>query len=273
MPVDPQDLVPQLRELADVLERCPAHDRRQADVGLCRCLRCTAELLAARGFPSSTLGTGSRSSDTTSSTERAAGVLSDSRHPHLPRHADLDVTLAARLRALRYDAGEVAALVVELRSHDTTADPRPAGTGDCQGCGTFVLADPEKGRRIRSGLGPACYAAWLRWQQAGKGDRSAFLTDRRRDGGTCALSGRRHLSAVPARRRTERYDDGRGPATTVERTGWWGHFVFLDGVVMAGPFTTPAEAAEARERCAEADRCTTGPQWVEQPPMDGAKPA
>ena len=270
MALDPQDLVPQLRELADVLERCPPHDRRAASTGLCRCLRCTAELYAARGFPSSTLGSGSRSADTTSSTERAAvGGLA--------RFVDLDTTLAAQLRTLRYSADELAALVVLLRSHDTMDDQLPAGSGSCAACGEFVRPDADRpDRRIKSGLGPACFKSLSRWRQqypeaAMKPTaRSDFITWRRQQPGSCALTGRANLRSVP---RTQRYDDGRGPSPAVERTGWWGHFVFLDGKVMAGPFTTPAEAAEARERCVDADRCTTGPQWVEQPPMDGAKPA
>lgn len=270
MATDPADLVQPLRDLADILERVPAHDRRKADVGLCGCLECTAELLAARGYPSSTLGSGSRSSDTTSSTERAAGVATG----RLPRYVDLDVTLAARLRTLRYTADEVAALVRELRSHeraDLSDDPTPAGTGSCVACGEFVRPGTDPDRRLRSGLGPACHSSYMRWQKTHPhSSRSDFIGWRRAQGGSCALTGRAKLHAVP---RTERYNDGR-PAPQVQRSGWWGWFVLgRDGTPLAGPYSTEAEAAEVREAREDADDCQVGTQWVDAPRMDGAKPA
>lgn len=142
-----------------------------------------ARQLAAVGYPSSTLGSGGgRSSDSTSTTERAAGIDHDRPHPN--RWAQVDVVYATRLADLARSArafDQVDALVAQ---HASDVDPIPAGSGECLACDRVVRHDPvcRPDWRLRSGLCPTDRKAW---QRAGSphpiGDwvrkRRAELTD------------------------------------------------------------------------------------------------
>lgn len=144
-----------------------------------------ASLLSARGWPAGTLGSGSRSSDTTSSTERAAGFDgrdgSDGRTA-TPLNAgpwvgaDEDLT---RFRDLAWQSAfGLQERIHSVLVHAQDDDPLPAGTGECEACGVFCR--PTKDRpefRIKSGLCPACYQSchrspldrveWIRLRRRG----------------------------------------------------------------------------------------------------------
>jgi hypothetical protein len=133
-----------------------------------------AALLAARGWGTSTLGDdGSRSTEGTSTTERAA--LSDFRDPWQA----VDVRLATLLAALTDTARDLDRLVAVILLHAEDLDPVPAGTGECQACGRFCRPDKTRpGNRLRSGLCPTDYQAWVR---AGRPDRNTWVRTKRHD--------------------------------------------------------------------------------------------
>lgn len=164
----PKQLAAYLHRLADKLDR---------DGG--RALE-MASLLASRGYPGSTNGNGSRSSDTTSSTERAAliGAPEDPAEgeqwqPH--EWEGLDRRVTERVRLLWAMGVAVEADMTRSLAHGTTADQLPPGTGYCTcggddpaaptWCGKFC-APRQNGAsdRLRSGLHPACYKRFDRWR-------------------------------------------------------------------------------------------------------------
>jgi hypothetical protein len=247
---DLRDVVVQLRRAADLLDASPPHDRKLADVALCRCLQCTAELLAARGWPSSTLGSGSRSSDTTSSTERAAGVDSPSRHPRLPQFADLDVTLAAQLRALGQGSDALIGLVATLRSHASDEDPTPAGTGNCGACERFCRPTADRpDNRLTVGYCPTCSVAWYRWRAKNPGcQRSDFTTWQRRK-----LEGRQ--APLPPRQPSRHLAVAEEPQVArVEAAGRWAWVVHdRDAGPVSDGFGSEAEARAELRRMSDAD--------------------
>jgi hypothetical protein len=159
-------LAQHLRDLAKLLDTNAGHNRTSAQVGKCSCVECKAWLLGsgARGYPSSTLGdgTGTRTSDTTSSTERAAGILTD--HPDPWAHIDME--LRTRLHALWRSGLRVAATIDQIVAHAPDDDPLPAGTGPCtiRTCETVCRPDAKRpDNRLRAGLCPACRDAWTRY--------------------------------------------------------------------------------------------------------------
>lgn len=128
-----------------------------------------ARSLAERGYPAATIGNGARSSDPTSSTERAA-LNPDG-------WADIDDTLARALRRLWADTTVVEGLLDRVLAHASDDDPTPAGQGPC-GCGCGHVCRPTKkpDDRLRSGFAPACYRRWLRWRaQYPTATRSDYL--------------------------------------------------------------------------------------------------
>jgi hypothetical protein len=143
--------------LADYLERVATMLRDRGDTAIDM-----AALLASRGYPGST-GSGSRSSDTTSSTERA-GTTDPGQWAHVPAE------LAHDMRQLWYHATRVDGTMSRVLGHATTDDQTPAGTGLCylhrlcEECCRPTLKDPDN--RLRNGLGPACHQAWMRYRNA-----------------------------------------------------------------------------------------------------------
>lgn len=116
-----------------------------------------AAILAARGYPAST-GGGPRSSDTTSSTERAA------LDPH--PWAALDETLAKHLRVIWHASLRLAETIIQVNSHAPDNDELPPGTGVCKACGLLVRPTAKRpNHRIVTGLCPADYRAWDRWRK------------------------------------------------------------------------------------------------------------
>lgn len=180
----------QLRALGETLDRYPPHDRRAALNGLCGCLECKAKLLASRGLPASTLGgSGGRSSDTTSSTERNAGLTGPDGDLTPPRFAGVDEKLAELVAVLHLSAGELSSMARTISAHASDEDAVRPGQGPCgDGCGHVCKPwkDPED--RLRSNLAPKCYRAWLRWraeytEQYGPLTVADFVTARRRERG------------------------------------------------------------------------------------------
>lgn len=163
----PKQLAGYLRRLANKLD---THGGRALEM---------AEVLAARGFPASTGGNGARSSDPTTSTERAAlhNAPKDRDDPWRPGEwEDADRRLHADLSALHTAALTVESGVDTVLHHATTADNIPGGTGYCTcggddpdspfWCGTFC-APRQNGSsdRLKSGLAPKCWMRFVRWRE------------------------------------------------------------------------------------------------------------
>lgn len=166
----PKQLAAYLRRLADKLDTNGGRALEMAGV------------LAARGFPASTSGNGARSSDTTSSTERAALLAApkDRGGPWRPGEwEDADRRLATNLRTLHTTALTVEAGIDTVLRHASTADQLPAGTGYCTCGGDCALdrkgptfcAPRQNGPsdRLKVGLAPNCYRRFLRWQESNPG--------------------------------------------------------------------------------------------------------
>lgn len=162
----PKQLAAYLHDLADkVLRSGP----RALDL---------AGLLADRGYPTSTAGAGvgGRSSDRTSSVERAVIAGPD-------RWSDTLRQLQHRHRALWVAALHLEAGIDEVLAHASDADPLPPGTGYCvcrgddppkknpdrqtdTWCATYCSPKqngPED--RLKSGLAPSCHRRFLRWRE------------------------------------------------------------------------------------------------------------
>lgn len=132
-------------------------------------------LLAARGYPTGGSGNGSRSSDPTSSTETAALVGSVRWH-------DVDRILSTQLRALWAAAVDAQSTMANVVAHGTTEDRPPAGTGYCvvKVCDEFCRPTAKApDNRLRSGLGPSCWQAWLRYRASTRGTRAEYIAWRR----------------------------------------------------------------------------------------------
>ena len=133
-----------------------------------------SHVLAARGYAASTLGDGgSRGTDGTSSTERAA-----TKDFH-DRWKNADRALAQALAEFDRWAKHANHLILDLIHHAQDLDPIPAGTGECQACGRFCRPDATRpGNRLRSGFCPTDYRAMLRSSTT---DRGGWIRARRGD--------------------------------------------------------------------------------------------
>ncbi len=156
LPPSPKQLATHLRDLADKLD---TNGGRALEM---------AEALAARGYPASTAGNGSRSSDTTSSTERAALAGAD-------KWAGIDVELASVLFNQWVASRGTETTISRILAHGTTNDPLPPGTGECT-CGANCARDRKSptfcaprrngpSDRLVSGLAPTCYRRYARWRE------------------------------------------------------------------------------------------------------------
>ena len=133
----------------------------------------TARLLADRGYPTGNSAGGGRSSDTTSSTERAA--LDGS------AWTDVDATVALALRGVWHHATEVEHAFAKVLAHASDDDPLPVGRGHCQACTHFCKGDGENDR-LRDGLCHACKSAKTRYLRRNPyATHSDFVTARKRD--------------------------------------------------------------------------------------------
>ena len=150
----PSVLAKNLRQVADRLDDQGNRAIRQATV------------LAARGWPATTTGCdGSRSSDPTTSTERAA--------LNPGPYDDIDNRLARQLLLAWHVCLELHASIDMILAHANDDDPIPPGTGHCLRCERFCRPDDHKPHnRIVSAFCPACYHKWWR---LGKPERSTFI--------------------------------------------------------------------------------------------------
>lgn len=170
---EPKDLAKQLHALANTLDTNGHHALELADA------------LAARGYPTATGGTGSRSASTTTSVERTVGFSDDpndntpiARKPNRWDHANVELDRVLDQLAAATRAAE--RFIDDLFDHASDEDWLPAGSGNCICCGNFVRPDHKHpDRRLRSGYCPACHQAWLRWRQSHYPDRAAYVRDRR----------------------------------------------------------------------------------------------
>lgn len=170
--------LPRHRPLADIIEGLRGtadeiHNRGAKAIAL-------ASELAAKGYAASTLGDGgSRGTDPTSSTERAAGVNQDK--ARYDRWVGIDRRLAAALAEAEQATSHLGSLIKDITHHAADVDPVPVGTGYCQACNRFCRPDKARpGNRLRSGLCPTDYRAWLR---AGQPHHNDWIRTRR-DGWT-----------------------------------------------------------------------------------------
>lgn len=138
-----------------------------------------AALLAARGWATGTLGDGgSRSSDTTSSTERTVVAGKG----QAGRWDQIDLRYAQALVELERAAERFENLHTTVMAHASDQDEVPSGTGECRACS--MLCRPTESRpgfRLRQGLCPTCYRAWRRYTIAGHPLHRAEWVTRRRE--------------------------------------------------------------------------------------------
>lgn len=136
-----------------------------------------ASVLAARGYSSVTMGDGgSRSSDTTSRTERLGS------DEQTDRWDAADAAYAALLRSSWLMGLKVKAQTDELIRHASDIDPTPAGTGECRACARFVRRTKDRpSYRLRSGLCPSCFGAWGTYTKGGGLMLWSEWTTRRRE--------------------------------------------------------------------------------------------
>jgi hypothetical protein len=150
----PTVLARNLRQLADRLDD-------EGDKAVRR-----AAVLAARGWPVSVNGSeGGRSSDPTSSTERAA--LN-------PGPFDgIDYRMRTQLSNLGVSVILLHASLDLVMAHASDDDPIPAGTGSCQVVGCDHICNPRKNPndRLKAGY---CPKHWRRWLRQGRPDRGWF---------------------------------------------------------------------------------------------------
>ncbi len=164
----PQNLARQLRQLAAVLEDHGPDAVRMAPV------------LAARGFPASTLGApGGRGSTELTSTEAAA----DAPAPFADVDSDLNrwLVLAWKVAVHGQD------LVTKITAHAGSDDDHEgratssAGAGHCLACERWVPGTHDD--RLRAGFCNACRVSFQRWRGSNPGgDRSRFVRWRQGSG-------------------------------------------------------------------------------------------
>jgi len=158
----PTVVVEALRDCAKVLEQHSAAitpDRK-------RLRSSAAQLLAARGWPSATMGDGmARGTSELTSVERAASRPDP--------HADIDQRINDLLWLLWHGTTTLHGLVTEVVAHatedGTARDAHRAGAGACQACDNWCSG--AENDRLRAGYCPAHYHQWRR---AGQPDRHAF---------------------------------------------------------------------------------------------------
>lgn len=130
-----------------------------------------AELLAARGYPTSTIGDGGASNgasilvidtDTGPDGERVPVTTTEAAALHHNRWADTDQRLAQLLRLIWTTGLQLEQLVADLIAHADDVDEIPAGTGSCTACDRFCNPRKDPNDRLRGGLCDACRKHWER---------------------------------------------------------------------------------------------------------------
>lgn len=180
----PRELGREVRRLAQLL-----------DGDLATALR-VAPLLAARGWPGATLGDGARSSDTTTSVERAAGVTQDVKPTDIrtARFTNVDRRLASLLAVIHQATTEVTRIAGDVLAHASDVDLIPPGTGGCQCCSRFCRPTAEQpDNRLRAGFCPAC---WKAWGRAGRPERGPWMIERRQQLAAAVRSGKAPAEVV-----------------------------------------------------------------------------
>lgn len=161
----PRAVAAALRQCATILDTTTEHPRHRTAGSLANHL---APLLAARGWPAGTLGTGRGQAELTS--VEAAVANPD-------RWADCDRRYDQLLRLAWSAALELGGLTADIGAHadpDGLARTANAGTGDCLACDTWVPGTHDD--RLRAGFCDRCRQAWKR---AGRPDRAAFVVKMR----------------------------------------------------------------------------------------------
>lgn len=155
----PKELAVQLRSLASALDQ---HGHRALEL---------APLLAARGWPTTTMPSGSRGNSELTSVEAAAD------NPNVDWD-NVDQKLDAALHRCWVDILDVRTLITNITSHagadDRKTNQQP-GSGDCLVCSKYVPGTAED--RLRAGYCNACRMAWVR---ADRPDRVMFQRTHRR---------------------------------------------------------------------------------------------
>lgn len=133
-----------------------AEQRHEPRATRCGCIECAASVLAAHGWPASTIGDGRGNGGELTPVEAAA--VSE------PLFPGLDLELARALRTLWASARLVEDKIALIRAHGSDSE-KMAGRGPCLRCPHSC--DPKKNPndRLRSGLCPRCDTAWHRWKR------------------------------------------------------------------------------------------------------------
>lgn len=154
----PAHLAHIMRALADMLDQ---HGDKALEM---------APLLSARGWPRSTLGSGSAGNSELTTVEAAV------EHPD-PIWDHIDDELRDKMTETWTDLLALRTLITKVVAHaapDQKRMPRP-GSGDCFACGRYVSGSAND--RLRAGYCDSCRMAW---ERAGRPDRVQFQRSRRR---------------------------------------------------------------------------------------------
>lgn len=179
----PETLAKFLRQVANQLEN---HGERSLDL---------ADLLATRGYPNGGYD-GGRSSNTTSSTERAAltGAPEDlTERWHAGEWDDIDRKLRRGMRTIWVAALDLQHDLTRVLAHTPACEhprgkrmceacpPLSVGRGQCMACDHFCEGDGHNDR-LRAGLCHNCTGRWRRYRTAyPNATRSDFITDTKRE--------------------------------------------------------------------------------------------
>lgn len=168
----PRQIAAQLRAAARLLEQ----DGRLAIVA--------AGHLAARGWPTGTLGDGTGARSTTDLTSVESAVIGRLPDKDVPAelqagHWDgVDYRLAALQRVAERAAVGLQALITDIVAHAQDLDPIPVGRGECAACSKICDPARNPNDRLRSGF---CNTCRMRWDRAGRPPRVDWAHARRHE--------------------------------------------------------------------------------------------
>lgn len=115
--------------------------------------------LAARGYPSGTLGDGGASSGASIlvNGERVPVTSTEAAALAHDRFHDVDRLLATLFRTYWSTGVRIQQVMADVLAHASTEDRTPAGMGNCVACDTFCNPRKDPNDRLKTNLCPACY--------------------------------------------------------------------------------------------------------------------
>lgn len=161
----PRELASTLRNVADILDR---HGDRALEL---------APLLAARGWPASTMGNGSRGDSGYTSVESAVVAPGKLDTPDITPNLnwnDVDVHVNQTAHQVWVLGLALRTMVIRIIDHAPTVEQNRKTGGDCFACDRVVAGTHVD--RLRAGY---CNACRMAWERAGRPDRVQFQRQRR----------------------------------------------------------------------------------------------